>query len=440
MHYVSTRGESPAAGFSAALLAGLAPDGGLYVPTAWPRLTAPDFDGRTSLAQVAERLIAPFAAGDELAGQLGAIAADAFTFPAPLVPVAGAGYSVLELFHGPTAAFKDFGARFLAACLTRLRAVDARPLEILVATSGDTGGAVAAAFHRRPGIRVAVLFPRGLVSPAQAQQLTCWGENVQAFEVRGSFDDCQRLVKAAFVDPQLRAHLDLSSANSINLGRLLPQAAYHAATALAVWRAEGRAPSFVIPSGNLGNALACVWARHVGLPIGDIVLAHNANRAVADHLAGKPWQPRRSIATLASAMDVGAPSNMERLQALFPALPDLQAAVTADVVDDGAIRRRIADDYRAYGAIWCPHTATAAEVMARMPAERRARGPWIIAATAHPAKFREIVEPLIGRDVPVPESLAQLYERPSASTALEPRLDALRAALLPAAAAGEGGE
>ncbi|MBV6415692.1 MAG: Threonine synthase [Steroidobacteraceae bacterium] len=429
MQYLSTRGEGAAVSFSEALLAGLAPDGGLYVPAAWPRLEPRDFNAATTLSQVARTLIAPFVAGDTLEGALEAITADAFDFPAPLVAVPGAGYSVLELFHGPTAAFKDFGARFLAASMARLRAPGARPLEILVATSGDTGGAVAAAFHRRPGIRVAVLYPKGLVSPAQEQQLTCWGDNVQAFAVRGSFDDCQQLVKAAFVDTALRARFDLSSANSINLGRLLPQAAYHAATALAIWRAEGRAASFVIPSGNLGNALACIWARHVGLPIGEIVLAHNANRTVPDFLAGERWQPRRSIATLASAMDVGDPSNMERLRALFPEFATLKAAVSAEVVDDSAIRRRIAGDFAAHGMIWCPHTACAAEVMARMPAARRTQSPWVIAATAHPAKFREIVEPLIGRPVPIPQSLARLYERPSASVPLEPRLDALRDAL-----------
>lgn len=438
MQYLSTRGRSPAVAFSQALLTGLAPDGGLYVPAQWPRFTTDDFAACKTLPDVARVLIAPFAAGDALAGNLGEIITEACVFPAPLVPVGeNAAFSALELFHGPTAAFKDFGARFLAACLVRLRPPGARPLEILVATSGDTGGAVAAAFHRRPGINVAVLFPKGLVSPAQEQQLTCWGENVRAFSVRGSFDDCQQLVKAAFADAVLRDHFDLSSANSINLGRLLPQAAYHAAAALTVWRAHGAAPTFVIPSGNLGNALACVWARHVGLPIADIVLAHNANRTVPDYLAGGPWQPRRSIATLASAMDVGNPSNMERLQALFPEFAELAAAVSADVVDDEAIRRRIAADYQAYGAIWCPHTATAAEVLARMSPEQRARCPWIIVATAHPAKFREIVEPLIGRAVPVPDSLAQLYGRPAASESLAPDLDALRAALLAGTSARE---
>src|SRR4029079_5643824 len=219
--------------------------------------------------------------------------------------------SVLELFHGPTAAFKDFGARFLAACLARIRTDNSRPLNILVATSGDTGGAVAAAFHRRPGVLVSVLFPKGLVSPTQEQQLTCWGDNVRSYRVNGTFDDCQRLVKEAFVDPGLKSRFELSSANSINLGRLLPQAVYYAATSLAVHREHGVAPDFVIPSGNLGNSVACVWARQLGLPIGRIVLAHNANRTVPDFLQSGEWRPRPSVATLASAMAGGTPSNME---------------------------------------------------------------------------------------------------------------------------------
>ena len=213
------------------------------------------------------------------------IARDAFNFPAPLAPVTDGGkLSVLELFHGPTAAFKDFGARFLAASMQRLRKDASRPLNILVATSGDTGGAVAAAFHRRPGVVVSVLFPKGLVSPTQERQLTCWGDNVHSYRVNGSFDDCQRLVKEAFVDPGLKAAFELSSANSINLGRLLPQAVYYAATSLAMHRKHGVKPNFVIPSGNLGNSVACVLARKIGLPIGRIVLAHNVNRAVPDFL------------------------------------------------------------------------------------------------------------------------------------------------------------
>src|SRR6267154_724806 len=339
--FVSSRGEAPAAGFSAAVLQGLAPDGGLYVPVSWPRFAPSDFDAN-DLASVAVRLLAPFVAGDPLAPLLGSIAAEELDFPAPLVALPGQGrVSVLELFHGPTAAFKDFGARFLAGCFGCLRRGAERPLTILVATSGDTGGAVAAAFHQRPGVEVAVLFPKGLVSPTQERQLTCWGGNIRSLSVRGTFDDCQRLVKEAFRDAALATRAQLSSANSINLGRLLPQMVYYAAASLATWRAHRERASFIVPSGNLGNALACLWARRIGLPIGEVVLAHNANRTVPDFLASGEWRPRPSIATLASAMDVGDPSNMERLRALFPEVGDLRAAVSAFTIEDEDIRSRI---------------------------------------------------------------------------------------------------
>jgi threonine synthase len=433
MQFVSTRGRERVP-LSTAITQGLAADGGLFVPVEWPSAPASALTGGEPLAVVAERFLAPFAAGDALAAHLPAIAAEAFNFPAPLLPLrAEAKLSVLELFHGPTAAFKDFGARFLAAALTRLRAGAARPLRILVATSGDTGGAVAAAFHRRAGVQVAVLFPKGLVSPTQQQQLTCWGENVQSLAVRGSFDDCQALVKQAFLDPALRAEFDLSSANSINLGRLLPQAVYYLATSLAVRAQSGAAPSFVIPSGNLGNATACVWARRLGAPINEIVLAHNANRTVPDYLAEGVLRLRASVPTLASAMDVGSPSNLERLTALYPDAAALGAALSAVSVDDNAIRARIRADHDRYGAIWCPHTATAAEAWARLPAARREGGPWVLVATAHPAKFREIVEPLIGRPVPVPVNLARLFERPAHHDEIDATLAALRVSLKEAA-------
>jgi threonine synthase len=426
----SSRDPALIAGFSAALLQGLAPDGGLYLPCAWPRLTPAEFAGAEQLAEVAVPLLAPFLAGDPLGTALAAVASEAFNFPAPLVPLTDDGrLAVLELFHGPTAAFKDFGARFLAACFARLRRGAAQPLTILVATSGDTGGAVAAAFHERPGITVAVLFPKGLVSPTQERQLTCWGGNVRSLAVRGTFDDCQRLVKQAFADPQLRARGALSSANSINLGRLLPQVVYYAATSLQVWRAHGERSSFVVPSGNLGNALACLWARELGLPIAEVALAHNANRTVPDYLESGQWRPRASVATLASAMDVGDPSNMERLRTLFPELAALRAAVSAVSVDDEAIRARIRQGFREFGQVWCPHTATAAEAWERLPEERRRRGRWVLVGTAHPAKFREIVEPLTGTPVAVPETLAKLFARPSSCVEIDASLDALRAAL-----------
>ncbi len=432
MKFTSTRDPAHTASFSAALVQGLAPDGGLYVPRVWPSLAAQSFGDEADLPGVAAHLLAPFAAGDVLADSLSAITREAFNFPAPLVPLGADGrLSVLELFHGPTAAFKDFGARFLAACMGRLRKPDQRPLTILVATSGDTGGAVAAAFHGRPGIEVGVLFPKGLVSPTQERQLTCWGGNVKSFAVRGTFDDCQRLVKQAFLDPALRASTELSSANSINLGRLLPQAVYYAATSLAISRRHGERASFIVPSGNLGNVAACIWARKIGMPIGDIILAHNANRTVPDYLDSGEWRPRPSVATLASAMDVGNPSNMERLQAIFPGVGDLRAAVRAFSVADDAIRARIRAGFQQYGQVWCPHTATAAEAYERLGAEAKQHARWVVVATAHPAKFREIVEPLIGESMPVPQTLAKLFARPTQCTEIDADLAALRAALRP---------
>jgi threonine synthase len=424
----SSRGGGPACGFSAALLQGLAPDGGLYVPERWPEGVPQEFDPAGSLPALAERLLAPFLAGDPLDAELHGIVREAFTFPAPLVPLTpDARLAVLELFHGPTAAFKDFGARFLAACFRRLHAGGRGPVTILVATSGDTGGAVAAAFHRSPGIEVLVLFPKGLVSPTQERQLTCWDGNVRALAVRGSFDDCQRMVKEAFRDAALAGSRTLSSANSINLGRLLPQTVYYAAASLDILHRYGEPASFVIPSGNLGNALACLWARRLGLPIADVVLAHNANRTVPDYLASGEWRPRASVATLASAMDVGDPSNMERLHTLYPNFQELRARVSAVSITDEEIRTGIREGFARFGQVWCPHTATAAQAWQRLPAARRAGGRWVLVATAHAAKFPEIVEPLIGRPVPPPESLAKLFARPSHCVEIDANLSALRA-------------
>ena len=430
MRFLSTRDAALTASLSEALKRGLAPDGGLYVPERFPVAAAGDFAGDDSLAEVATRFLAPFFAGDALAPELPAIAREAFDFPVPLVPLPTPDdATVLELFHGPTAAFKDFGARFLAACLGRLHRDATRPLTILVATSGDTGGAVAAAFHGRPGIEVVVLYPRGLVSPRQELQLTCWGGNVRSLSVDGTFDDCQRLVKAAFAEPALARRRVLSSANSINVGRLLPQACYYVLASLATFRRTGRAANVIVPSGNLGNVLACVWARRMGLPIGEIVLAFNANRTVPDYLASGEWQPRASVATLASAMDVGNPSNMERLRHLYPDWRDLRHAVRAVSVSDDEIRARIRADRTRLGQIWCPHTATAAEAYARLEPARRAAGPWLLVATAHPAKFPETVEPLIGAEVPVPPALARLLALPRHVTEVPATLEALAAVL-----------
>ncbi len=433
MQFATTRHPQSRTGLSQALAQGLAADGGLFVPIEWPSFAVADLEvpaNTAVLAPLAEAVLQPFASGDALQRALADICSEAFNFPAPQFWLDDARrLGVLELFHGPTAAFKDFGARFLAAALSRLAPQSDRPLHVLVATSGDTGGAVAAAFHGRPGVQVSVLYPKGLVSPTQEQQLTCWGGNVRSFAVRGRFDDCQRMVKQAFADQALRARFELTSANSINLGRLLPQTCYYWAASLRAQREHGEPVSFVVPSGNLGNATACVWARQMGAPIGEILLAHNINRTVPDYLREGVLRPRASIATISNAMDVGDPSNLERLTALYPSLPALRAALDAVWVDDEATRARIRTDFARYGRIWCPHTAVAAEAHARLDASRRAASRWLLVATAHPAKFRETVAPLIGESVPMPENLSRLFDRPSSATEIEPDIEALRRAL-----------
>lgn len=428
MKFVSTRSTSPAADLSRAINAGLAPDGGLYVPETLPQLDAHAFDGADSLPEIAARLLQPFFAGDALAADLDAICSEAFPFPSPLRPLATPNDHVLELFHGPTAAFKDFGARFLAACMRRSARESAAPLTILVATSGDTGAAVAAAFAGLRGFRVVVLYPDRRVSPRQAHQLGCFGGNVAALRVAGSFDDCQALVKQAFADDELRARVPLSSANSISLGRLLPQMAYYAHSSLQHWRADGTLLNYVVPTGNLGNALACVLARSCGLPIGHIALSTNANRTLHDFFAGGDYTPRASIATLANAMDVGAPSNFERLRWLHPDAAELRRAFMLDAVGDDAIRATIRSRHSLHGEIFCPHTATAVRTLENLRQEG-ASGAWAAVATAHAAKFDEVVEPLIGRSVDIPQALAELLARPANAEPLAAEYPALRAYL-----------
>jgi threonine synthase len=431
LKFVSTRGAAPPVSLSEAIATGLAPDGGLYVPTRLPNVEVADLRGISGLPQIARMALGGFFDGDRLRPALGEIADAALNLPAPTTAVEACPDPLfaLELFHGPTAAFKDFGARFLAESLQRLEADAARTLTILVATSGDTGGAVAAAFHRRPWVRVVILYPAGLVSPRQEQQLTCWGDNVSSLRIAGTFDDCQRLVKQAFGDAPLSRRHRFSSANSINIGRLLPQMVYYAASSLDIERRTGAHASYIIPAGNLGNAFAAVWARALGFPVARIILAHNVNRTVPDFLKTGIWQPRPSIATLASAMDVGNPSNMERMRALYPTWADIREQLSADSVDDATIRARIGEDFMHYGREWCPHTATAAEVYSRLSVEERRDRPWVLVATAHPAKFNEIVEPIIGKSVTIPDSLDRLLRLPQHIVDLPPTLEALGKAL-----------
>ena len=429
LRYHSTRSTSPTVSISRAIAAGLAPDGGLYVPEALPHHDPVAFDPRGSLADTAVTLLAPFFKGDALADELPAICVEAFNFDAPLRELpAHPNSMMLELFHGPTSAFKDFGARFLAACLTRLPRTSAQPLTILVATSGDTGAAVAAAFHRQPGLRVVILYPDGRVSPRQAHQLGCFGDNVTALRVDGRFDDCQRMVKAALNDAELQADAPMSSANSISLGRLLPQMTYFAHAALGWWREHGTPLNFIIPTGNLGNAMACLWVREMGLPIGDVRLACNTNATLPDYFAGNDYQPREAVATIANAMDVGAPSNFERLRWTFPDEVQLRELLTACSVDDDTIRQTISTHAREHGEVFCPHTATAMHELDRL----RASGdtsPWAVVATAHPAKFESVVEPLIGRPIQAPAALTAMLDGAAHAEAIPVDDEALRARL-----------
>jgi threonine synthase len=434
LSFVSTRHGTAPTPIDDALIAGLAPDGGLYVPERILQLTPPTTPPAT-LADTAAWVLAPYFAGSVLRDVLPALCARAYDFDAPLVPLKGPQHDgrdhVLELFHGPTAAFKDYAARFLAEALGALRTArgDSDPTTILVATSGDTGAAVAGAFHRRPGFEVVILYPEGRVSPRQAHGLECWGDNVRTFRVAGTFDDCQRMAKAALADRDLREKRALTSANSISLGRLLPQVAYYAHTALHYRQAHGEALNLIVPTGNLGNAAAAWLARRMGLPIGDIVLATNANDVLPRYFAGAPYAPQATRATLANAMDVGAPSNFERLTHWLGDDKSLRANLRAYAVDDEVIRKTIAAAPTRHGIVACPHTACALHVLDILRTQGNQRA-WSVVATAHPAKFETIVEPLVGHAVPPPPALAACLARPAHGEPLRADDEALKATLL----------
>ena len=429
MKYLSTRGAGPVS-LDEALRTGIANDGGLFLPASLPSFDIEAFDGADTIQAIARILLEPFFSGSELAGDIDQILAETYSFPIPttVLDTTAKNVSMLELYHGPTAAFKDVGAAFLAACLSRLESDVASPLTILVATSGDTGGAVAAAFDKRPGMRVAVLFPEGRVSARQEHQLCCWSENVLSLKVQGAFDDCQALVKAAMADPVLSSQHRFSSANSINIGRLLPQSTYYADASLKHFRRTGNKPGFIIPTGNLGNGFACVMARSMGLPIGPIILATNANKTIADYFESNEWSPRASLQTLASAMDVGDPSNMERLRHLGGDALELREQLSVTTVSDDQISAAIKQDFSDFGFATCPHTATASHTWRQLDASAQ-RHDWILVATAHPAKFETIVEPLIATPVPLPAVLEDILSRPAVATTIAADLKSLAAAL-----------
>ncbi len=426
---LSTRGQSPSIPLHQAIIEGIAPDGGLYLPEHIPQIHLPELLASETYQEAALQIMSPFFVGDLLAEKLPGIIERAFNFPAPLKQLNTKRDFLLELFHGPTSAFKDVGARFLAECFAAVPTGN-KIRTILVATSGDTGGAVAAAFYKHENVRVMVLFPEGRVSARQAHQLSCFGDNIHSYRVQGSFDDCQRLVKAAFADAQLSEQFSLTSANSINLGRLLPQMSYYAWAAVqhANLNRNNGLLNFIIPSGNLGNAFAAILAKAAGVPIGDIVLATNANTVLPDFFATGEYTPRDSLSTLANAMDVGAPSNLERLRYFYPDNKIHDAILKIESVSDDEIRRAIPVTLDKYGEVICPHTACGMVALERLRDAGDQRD-WCVVATAHPAKFETVVEPLIQQSVAIPQPLQELLDRAAESGLLKPELNDLKSAL-----------
>ena len=416
MRYVSTRGDAPPIGFREALVAGLAPDGGLYVPEAMPQIEFEELRG-ASLVEVGAAIASPFVGREIGRVDLDRLLGDALNFDLPLALVGDR--AALELFHGPTFAFKDVGARVMARMMAHLNAEDSA-LTVLVATSGDTGSAVAQAFHGLAGTRVVVLFPAGGVTPVQEAQFTTLGGNVTAAAVAGTFDDCQRLAKEAFADQALRDRARLTSANSINIGRLLPQTFYYAHAALR----SRRPVTFSVPSGNFGNLTAGLWAWKMGAPIARFVAATTINDTVPRYLASGRYEPQPSRATLANAMDVGHPSNLERMRWLFADdVAAMRAMIATSVQTDADVRRTIAGVFDEFGYLCDPHTAIA---FAGCDAITDADGPLAFLATAHPAKFTEIVEPLVRAHIPLPRELAEAVAKPRIVEKIAPTLGALK--------------
>ena len=433
MKYISTRGQAPELSFEEAMLTGLARDGGLYLPSDIPQFSHEEIAALSGLSyeETAFRVMRPYL-GDTFADdEFRAIIARAYdgfghAARAPLKQLAP-NHFLLELFHGPTLAFKDFAMQLIGQMFEAALKRRGERVTIVGATSGDTGSAAIEAFRGLDAVDVFILFPHGRVSEVQRRQMTTvQAANIHNLAVDGSFDDCQAMVKTAFRDGALRAEVRMTSANSISLGRLLPQMVYHAATALQVAARSGGPVGLVVPTGNLGNALAAWLAGALGAPIHSVVLATNRNDVLVDWSRTGRFEARTAIPTLANAMDVGLPSNLERLR-WFLDRGVQGPAIHAVSVDDERIRGMLARAPERYGHVVCPHTACALEAYETVEACRE--GPWVAAATAHPAKFDEVVEPVIGEEVPLPAPLAALLARPRHAHPLQPTDAALRTVL-----------
>lgn len=412
MWYLSTRGNTQPVNFATALLQGLAPDGGLYVPEKLHPVEPQVWQSATDFSVMATRILTPWLADEVPETTLTAILKHALNFPVPLVRVGNAW--VLELFHGPTLSFKDFGARTMSRLMNHF--VKENPLTILVATSGDTGSAVADGFGNLPNLRVAVLYPKGQVSPTQEKQLIVRRKGVRSFAVNGTFDDCQAMVKKLLVAP---GELHLSAANSINVGRLLPQMLYYYwAFAQGGWDRS----DVCIPCGNLGNLTAGVLASLSGLSVGQFIAAHNANDGYPRFLAGGKDTFGDSIRTLSNAMDVGRPSNFERLQFLLSD-EQMRSKIRGRSCSDEATLASIQRVFEKTGYIADPHTAVALEAV------RDWKAPVIVLATAHPAKFPDTVARALGHQPASVPALTRLESMPVRVQPIEPTSDALRSSL-----------
>lgn len=420
MKYYSTNHNSPDVSLAEAVVKGLAPDRGLYMPERIERLPREFFDNidKMSFHEIACRVARAFF-GEDIPGEdLDAIVCDTLSFPTPVVEVEPGIYS-LELFHGPTLAFKDVGARFMARLLQYFikRGEDRRNVHVLVATSGDTGSAVANGFLGVDGINVHVLYPKGKVSPIQECQFTTLGRNITAIEVDGVFDDCQRLVKSAFLDSELNERLLLTSANSINVARFLPQAFYYF-NAYAQLKKAGMADNLVVcvPSGNFGNITAGLIAHRMGLPIKRFIAANNANDVFFKYLQDGKYEPRASIATIANAMDVGDPSNFARILDLYGNdHARITSLISGTTYSDGLIAKTMEECFKDTGYILDPHGAVGYRALKQ---SLRPGETGVFLETAHPAKFKDTVEAHIGCEVEIPSRLADFMKGEKQSVAM----------------------
>lgn len=426
--YRSTRGGEVSISLEEALLKGLARDGGLYIPDAVPSLSSVNWRGSEQFSILAADILHLWL-GEVLGrDEVSTLAAEAFNFDVPVVPLEGKawqGVYVLELFHGPTLSFKDFGARTMARLMSHFLRGRGESVTILVATSGDTGSAVADGFAGQDHIRVVLLYPQGQVSPVQERQLIIRRPGVFPFAVQGTFDDCQRMVKQAFVDADL-SHVLLSSANSINIGRLIPQSLYYV---WAVNRGSFEEVVFSVPSGNLGDLTGGVLAWLGGLPVRKFIAAHNANDFFPRYLSEGKEEYRDSARTLSNAMDVGVPSNYERLRALLTP-QEMRKQITGTSVSDAETLESMRRVYEQTGYLADPHTAVGLEAARRY---RRSSGdmtPIVVLSTAHPAKFPETVEKALGFSPETPDRLDAFWKKEISVELLAPNVEALKVHLL----------